>query len=96
MATVPRSWTRYATEFRAESSNFKVVGGLLAPARVRDKSARDESRWDTNGTDAGGTGRRFRRQLPGQQQCGSAAANPMKEEFAGRTRRASFIRLPSP
>ena len=56
MATGPLTGTRYATEFRAEISNFKVVGGLLAPARVRDKSARDESRRDTNGDRRGRNG----------------------------------------
>ena len=92
MITVPRTGTRYPTEFRVEISHR--VGGFLAATPVRDKSARHESRRDTNGIDAGGTGRRFRRQLPAQQQCGSAAANPMNEAFAGRTRRASFIRPP--
>ena len=92
MTTVPGTGTRHATEFRLEISHR--VGGFLAATPVRDKSARHESRRDTNGIDAGGTGRRFRRQLPAQQQCGSAAANPMNEAFAGRTRRASFIRPP--
>src|SRR5664279_883514 len=89
MATVRRT-AHYPTEFRAEISHW--VGGFLAPTPVRDKSHATNPRRDTNGTDAGGTGRRFRRQLPGQQQCGSAAAKPMKQAFAGRTRRASFIR----
>jgi len=92
MITVPRTGTRYPTEFRVEISHR--VGGFLAATPVRDKSAREEFPTGHERADAGGTGRRFRRQLPAQQQCGSAAANPMNEAFAGRTRRASFIRPP--
>ena len=92
MTTVPGTGTRHATEFRLEISHR--VGGFLAATPVRDKSAREEFPTGHERADAGGTGRRFRRQLPAQQQCGSAAANPMNEAFAGRTRRASFIRPP--
>ena len=93
MATGPLTGTRYATEFRAQISKVgrRIVGACPS---VTNRHATNPD-GTTDGKDAGGTGGRFRRQLPGQQQCGSAAANPMMEEFAGRTRRASFIRPPA-
>ena len=93
MATGPLTGTRYATEFRAQISKVgrRIVGACPS---VTNRHATNPD-GTTDGKDAGGTGGRFRRQLSGQQQCGSAAANPMREEFAGRTRRASFIRPPA-
>ena len=97
MATGPLTGTRYAvrgTRPRSERRFQKWVAGLLAPTRSVTNRHATNPDGTTDGKDAGGTGGRFPRQLPGQQQCGSAAANPMMEEFAGRTRRASFIRPP--
>ena len=98
MITVPRTGTRYPTEFRAEIHTGLADSWRRPRSETNTNRHARNSRRDTKGPDAGGTRRRYRRQLPAQQQCGSAATNPMKEAFAGcttaRTRRASFIRPP--
>jgi len=82
--------TRDATEFRAEISS--PVGGsrrLPGPLHIGPE------RRNRDGIRRGQTqARKFRSQLLGQQQWGSAAANPVKGAVPGCTRRASLIRPP--
>ena len=85
----PRTGTRDVTEFRAEIAS-RVSGSRCLPRSVAHRTA-TTTRRDTEGT---GAGAKVRRQLPGQQQWGSEAANPIKGTVPGCTRRASLIRPP--